>query len=514
MALTADADDTTGSQGVIKADDTAYRLSPSAANLILILGMALLGDFLLRLKIWDLNVTLWLLALMIFAIPVNLRKSAVLLPQAAKFFFIAAAFFACFFALRDAVSVKFLAMMAWSLCLVYGIAILHRFPWTDSGIVAFATEGPETTLNAVTSRLLKDVSEDISISSDTASRMLYVLRGLILAIPFLVVFYLLFAMADAQFSRTIASYVNVETILNHLARLSVAGLISWALLSSIIHPYEKNPKYKIVYKIPPINMNAVEVSIATGLISLLFVLFVSMQFQYMFGGMDYLMKAPSLSAANYARSGFFELILAASLVLGSLYFFDWLSRDSSPPTRRILHWFARILLVLAAIVLISAIHRLFIYIKLFGLTEMRLLALAVIVWLATLFLWCERTVLCNRRNRFAAGALVTALLIIALYGAINPHALIAITHIERGKEGKKLDFNYIQTLSKDALPTLCQSRNSIDEENWKKLLDCFPDAYFLNLKRDEDWRRWNYGLHRAIKTFPSPEVAPSETLSN
>lgn len=480
------------------------RLSPYATTLILILGMALLGDFLLRLHIWDINATLWLLALMCIAIPVNLRKSAVLLPQASKWFFIAATFFACFFALRDAVSVKFLALMAWSLCLIYGIAIHHKFPWTDSGIVAFATEGPETTLYAVTSRMAKEASGDISISSDTASRIFYVIRGLILAIPFLVVFYYLFAMADAQFSRTIASYINIETILNHLARLSVAGLISWSLLSGIIHRDEKKPKYKIVYKIPPIHMNAVEVSIATGLISLLFVLFVSMQFQYMFGGMDYLMKAPNLSASGYARSGFFELILAASLVLGSLYFFDWLSRDSSPPTRRILHWFARILLVLAAIVLASAIHRLFIYIKLFGLTEMRLLALAVIVWLAALFLWCERTVLCNRRNRFAAGALVTALLLIALYGAINPHALIAGTHIERGKEGKRLDFNYIRNLSTDALPTLYQSRDSIDEENWKKLLDYLPSANFLHLQRDEDWRHWNYGLHRAIQTFPSP----------
>jgi hypothetical protein len=514
MALRAEADDPSGSQGTSKEDDTAYRLSPSATNLILILGMALLGDFLLRLHIWDINATLWLLALMILAIPINLRKSAILLPHATKYFFIAAAFFACFFALRDAVSVKCLAMMAWSLCLIYGIAILHRFPWTNSGIVAFATEGPETTLYAVTSRMAKEASGDISISSDTASRIFYVIRGLILAVPFLVVFYYLFAMADAQFSRTITSYINIETILNHLARLSMAGLISWSLLAGIIHRDEKTPKYKIGYKIPSIHMNAVEVSIATGLISLLFVLFVSMQFQYLFGGMDYLMKAPSLSAANYARSGFFELILAASLVLGSLYFFDWLSRDSSPPTRRILHWFARVLLVLAAIVLISAIHRLFIYIKLFGLTEMRLLALAVIVWLATLFLWCERTVLCNRRNRFAAGTLVTALLIIALYGAINPHALIAGTHIERCKEGKPLDFNYIQTLSKDALPTLYQSRDSLDEEHWNKLLPGLPDAFHLNSKFYEDWRYWNYGLHRAIRTFPSPDVEPSETLSN
>ena len=64
-----------------------------------------------------------------------------------------------------------------------------------------------------------------------------------------------------------------------------------------------------------------EVAVALGVLDLLFLTFVAVQFRHLFGDTD-------LSHAEYAREGFFQLVAVASLSLPILLFADHAARPS------------------------------------------------------------------------------------------------------------------------------------------------------------------------------------------
>lgn len=112
----------------------------------------------------------------------------------------------------------------------------------------------------------------------------------------------------------------------------------------------------------------------------------------------------------------------------------------------------------------------------YGLTEQRLYTTAFMLWLAVVFIWFVATALRGRREQFACGALVAALLVIATLHLINPDALIVRVNLAHAQQGRIFNAHYAASLSADAAPTLMKSLPAL-KENDRRIIA----ASFLNL---------------------------------
>jgi len=210
--------------------------------------------------------------------------------------------------------------------------------------------------------------------------------------------------------------------------LCTGGYLRGLLFGKELSPDTQN-------RLLPISLGATEMGVMLGLLDLLFLAFVVVQIRYFFGGSALVQATTGLTYAEYARSGFFELVAVAALVLPFLLFIHWLLRPDDAPGQRLFQWLAGAQIVMLFVIMASAFERMRLYEAEYGLSEQRLYPTAFMGWLAVVFVWFALTVLRGLGERFAFGAMVAGFLLIAILHLINPEALIARTNMARARAG-------------------------------------------------------------------------------
>jgi len=229
--------------------------------------------------------------------------------------------------------------------------------------------------------------------------------------------------------------------------------------------------------------------VVVAALDVLFLAFVLVQLRYLFGGRAHVMAQTGLTYAQYARRGFFELVVVATLVLPLVLMLDWSLRRERPRQLLLFRVLAALLLVFLAVVMASALQRMRLYQREFGLTELRVYTTGFMLWLGLVAAWLGATVLRGRHRRFAVGALVSGFVAILAANALNPDALIARTNLDR----PRVDVHYLGGLSDDAVPTLVSRLPSL------------PPALRADLAAElrsrsngtGDWRTWNLSRSNA-----------------
>ena len=318
-------------------------------------------------------------------------------------------------------------------------------------------------------------------------------RGMVIALPLLFVFGSLLTSADPVFARIVHDLfaLDLDALASHLAVTAVVGWVAGGYLRSALFPPQ--PRTAAATARVPV-IGAVELGLALGSLDVLFGGFVLVQLRYLFGGAAHVAATAGVSYAEYARSGFFELVWVAVLVLPMLLAADALLRPSDRAAQLTFRVLAATLLALLGVVMLSAMQRMWLYQRAYGLTDTRVYASAAMVWLAVVFAWFAATVLRGRRAPFAFGALVSGWLVLASLDAINPDALIARTNLRRLDRGEEFDATYLTRLSEDATPTVVEARSSLPQSD-----RCRIDAALLRrLDAERDWRTWNLGRARAV----------------
>lgn len=197
-----------------------------------------------------------------------------------------------------------------------------------------------------------------------------------------------------------------------------------------------------------------EIAVVLAVLNLLFLAFVAVQFRYLFGGTELVQAATGLSYSEYARQGFFQLVWVVGMSLPVLLAADWSLGRRDPAALRRFRLLATVMLVLLNVMLASALWRMRLYTHEYGLTELRFYTTAFMGWLVMVLGWFAATVLRERRQRFGAGAIAAAFLVLVALNLINPDALIARTNLARAAAGRQVDAQYAAALSADALPTI------------------------------------------------------------
>ncbi len=245
-------------------------------------------------------------------------------------------------------------------------------------------------------------------------------------------------------------------------------------------------------------LGAIEILVVLGLINLLFLSFGIVQIPYLFGGMDLVQNTPDFKLADYARRGFGELVTVAALVLPILLISHWLLRKDSPINEKIYRVLAGTNVGLLFVIMISAVQRLFLLTGNlgYGLTTIRFYPMVAMLWLALVFAWFCWTVLREKRENFAWGALWSAVFILGTLHVVNPDDFIARPNIRLMNEGRNFDARYNSKLSDDAVPVLLKNLPSMNYEQ-----QCTVKNEILNraaeANAETDFRSWNRARYTA-----------------
>jgi len=317
--------------------------------------------------------------------------------------------------------------------------------------------------------------EPLADSRSSHQELAPVLRGGLLALPVLIVFTMLLASADlvfnAQLQRLLA--INSETLIPFIGRgffaglvaLAVCGATATAVLRGLIQTDDDESWVEHEVRTLPLrfSISSTETTTILTLVSTLFLAFIILQFKYLFGGEANITHA-GFPYAEYARRGFFELILVAFLSLGLILFLNWLTRCESKGQIKWFNTFSTILIGFVLLLLFTAFWRMRLYEQAYGYTELRLIVLVFELWLGLLLVWFLIT-LWHTPQRFAPGLLIAAIGFAATLNLINPDALIVRHNLQRYHETADLDIFYLTWLSDDAVPHLASAWPEIEQDD-------------------------------------------------
>ncbi len=321
--------------------------------------------------------------------------------------------------------------------------------------------------------------------------------GLVAATPVALVFGGLLMDADPVFNRLMTDNLTVrlDFLANHTAAVITWAWVTAGVLRLMLSTGEgKAPSVRAGGG----RFGLAEVGTVLVIVDLLFLAFVLVQLRYLFGGHQLVQALTGLSYAEYARSGFFQLVWVAVLALPCLLLADWLLEQRDPVTRRRFRWLAALMLLLLNVMLASALFRMRLYTAEYGLTEQRFYTTAFMGWLVLVFGWFGATVLRGRRGRFGAGALAAGFLVLTTLNLVNPDGLIARTNLARAVEGRAFDSAYAARLSADAVPTLLAGRSRLPASDALALAVTLEARWRPELATDAgtDATRWNISLAR------------------
>ena len=474
------------------------------------LGVA--GDALLRVGgPPGLNMSLWVAAIVLSAFVLQ-RRAGLEMDRERAAWLAVTVLFAAGLAWRDSTLLKPLALG----CTTLGFALAgYRVAaaWVRSaGVTSYALAWATGALRAWTAAAPVLVEAARSAPrSDTGSirwsRAAAVARGLVIVTPLVVVFGALFMSADAVFADLVLNVVriDVELIATHLFLFSISawlatgylrGFQSGTELTPFRSLWEEDALLGLVPRRPTLGIT--EVATAVAALDLLFLLFVIVQFRYLFGGDTLVQVTPNLTYAEYARRGFFELVVAAVLVVPVLLAADWLLARRHQRDDLVFRALAGVQIGLVLAITASALHRLRLYHASYGLTESRFYAMVLLFWIGVMLLWFAATVLRGRRSLFAFGALASGLSTIALLFVINPDAIVARTNVSRMPSADvsvRFDVAYATSLSADAVPVLIDALSTLPVDVQcplaRHLLRRWPPG------QETPIRLWNWSASRA-----------------
>ena len=286
--------------------------------------------------------------------------------------------------------------------------------------------------------------------------------GIAIAFPFLIVFALLFASADAVFSSALTNVFDLRkwSIGELIGRILLAGAFAW-VAGGLFIVAGRRTETTMPAVLPRLRGLLSSTAGATTLLAIdaLFMFFVALQIAYLFGGIDTL-NATGLTYSTYARRGFFELIAVAVLAGGLLFAVELVVARRSR-----LYVGAALTLALATLVIVvSAAYRMQLYQLAYGWTEQRFYALAGIAWLGAAGGWAALLVGRDATRWLLHAGGLLALAVAVAVNLIGPSGFVARQNLERvvdpsglpADASRELDAQYLASLGDGAVPTLVE----------------------------------------------------------
>jgi hypothetical protein len=281
-----------------------------------------------------------------------------------------------------------------------------------------------------------------------------VVAAILVSVVLLIVFVALFAGADPVFARvvsTVTPTLNGGTVFRWI--FSVVVFVPGTLGACFLLA---SPRPSTVDSSPERSWRRVEWALPAGTLVAVFAAFVAVQFTVLFGGADHVLTTENLTFAQYARTGFWQLLTVTVLTLLIMAAVARKAHRSTPTDRLWLRGLLGALAVLSLVVVASALARMWTYEQAYGFSRLRVLVSVCELWLGLVFLLVLAAgIRLSAPARWLPQAVVgTGVAALLALAALNPDQFIADRNVDRYLRSGKVDLDYLSTLSVDAVPAL------------------------------------------------------------
>lgn len=365
----------------------------------------------------------------------------------------------------------------------------------------FAINTPLTVLQRSGQFLLSSLSTR-NVTSPKSSYV-PIIRGVLLSLPIVFIFLLLLSSADLVFKHYVTSLISFHISGETVARLILIGFVASIFIGAYAYIFMPayTPENPLVPPVKKLGLGATEATIILGSVSTLFLLFVLVQFAYLFGGKDHIVSG-GYTYADYARKGFFELIAVAAISLALIQSVKKSVVFQNITQAKTFKWLSGILIAEVMIIMLSAHMRLNLYEDAYGYTALRLWSHLFIAWLAFAFLLRLYHIITEKDEKnFAFQLFISVLCLCAVINLINPDSFIARQNISRFNDTGKLDLNYLGDLSLDATPAIATLLNNHDVRVQKSAANILYRQKVRQPDTQSHWQSENVARERANKIF-------------
>jgi hypothetical protein len=314
--------------------------------------------------------------------------------------------------------------------------------------------------------------EQPSLSPKRNVHLWPVLRGVVIALPVLAIFASLLSSADPIFAERFSQFIdlfNIDNLPEYIFRLVYILIFAYAFAGAFLHAAQKsNEKIEEKTWISPF-LGFTEAAIVLGSLTLLFVVFVAIQFQYFFGGQANI-SIEGFTFSEYARRGFGELVAVAFFSLLLLLGLGAITHRETDIERRAFSGFGAALVGLVIIMLVSAFQRLVLYETAYGFSRLRTYTHIFMIWLGLLLVVVVVLEMLHRERAVGLAMIVASLGFVVSLNIVNVDAFIVKQNIQReirsvaegtSTQGRvDLDAQYFLDLSDDAVPSLVSAFRS------------------------------------------------------
>ena len=311
----------------------------------------------------------------------------------------------------------------------------------------------------------KESQQSVDKKAKNKSLSLSILRGVLLAIPVLVLFIVLFSSADLVFAQKmndILASLQIKNMGEYLIRGFLILLIAYFFAGLLLHAAFRSKPEKINGTEKSMRntfLGFMESTIILGSVILLFGIFIAIQFRYLFFGESNI-SFTGFTYSEYARRGFGELIAVAVLSLLLMQGLSVAAKKEIKQQKKIFNGLLIGLVCAVLLILVSAFQRLLLYESAYGFSQLRTYAHILMIWLGILLIAVAIFEIKERPQIFANLALLVLMGFTASLNFLNVDGFIVRQNIRRAAEGQPLDVSYLAELYTDSVPALVKEYSS------------------------------------------------------
>ncbi|MBL7107250.1 MAG: DUF4173 domain-containing protein [Phycisphaerae bacterium] len=323
--------------------------------------------------------------------------------------------------------------------------------------------------------------------------------GILISIPFIVVFTWFFVSADPIFEKQLRNFFDFIWQPDLFQRGAVI-IFMWFLFCGYLARSEKKSSLKSYLNRTQSKQNYDGIIVFVFLLinNLLFLSFIIIQLKYLFGGAE-VIKNTSLTYAEYAHKGFFEfwaIVILASIII---IYTNYTLREQKGRIRRMVEYAGVAMICQTLVIISSGLKRIFVYEEAYGYTYLRILVALFFLWVAGDFVLFTLKIIRRKSLSWViSNWLCLAFIFLVFVSTFSVDKFIARKNVDRHlKHGKKIDIDYLSYLSTDAYSEIKRLKmETKDEEIRKSAEETLLKLREKAKKNLQHWASWNLSLYQ------------------
>lgn len=314
-----------------------------------------------------------------------------------------------------------------------------------------------------------------------------IIKSILITIPVLIIVIILLSNADAVFGSLFKDFIDyikkifTENLIGRTIQVIVFFTYVGAVINYLLFSFEKEKETKKESK----KLDKYTVNILLTSLGIIYIIFDFIQIK----SLMLHSVSSNINYAQYARTGFFELLAVAFINLIILLLTKKGNNNGDTYSKTL----SMIMVFLTLIIIASSFLRMSMYESYYGYTTLRLLVYVALITMVILLIPTILYILNSKVNIFKH-YLIIITTVYTLVCLFPMNAFIADNNINRYYKKGKIDIEYLENYNTDNIPILIELYNNTNDSKIKSNLE----DYFYDFYKDKKTSIFEYNISKDI----------------